>query len=59
MSIRALIVPCMLLTLAAPFANAKTKHSKIPRSAKYTHVTGAKHFKMKKAKKQKLNRHGR
>jgi hypothetical protein len=57
MSIRSLIVPCMLLTLLTPFADAKTKHSKISRSAKYSHVTGAKHFKMKKPKKQKIKRH--
>jgi hypothetical protein len=59
MSIRALIVPCMLLALLTPVADASTKHSKIKRSAKYTHVTGARHFKMKKPKKQKITQHGR
>jgi hypothetical protein len=57
MSFRALLIPCMLLTLLAPFADAKPRHSKIPKSAKYKNVTGAKHFKYKSPKKQKLKNH--
>jgi hypothetical protein len=48
-SIRALIVPCLLLTLLVPGADAKTRHSKIPKNAKYKNITGA--------KKQKLTKH--
>jgi hypothetical protein len=55
MTLRSLIVPCILATLLAPVADAKTHPSHIPRSAKYKHVTGAKHFKYKSPKKQKLN----
>jgi hypothetical protein len=47
----------MLLALLAPFADAKPPRSKIPNSAKYNHITGAKHFKYKSPKKQKLPKH--
>jgi hypothetical protein len=53
MSFRALLVPCMLVTLLAPFADAKPRHSKISKNAHYKHVTGAKHFKYKSPKTQK------
>ena len=57
MSFRALLVPCVLLTLLAPFADAKPRHSKIPKNAHYKRVTGAKHFKYKSPKTQKLKKH--
>jgi hypothetical protein len=57
MSIRTLIVSCMLLALLSPFADAKTRRNKIPKNAKYSHITGAKHFKYKPGKKQKLKSH--
>lgn len=56
MSIRTLIVACLLLTLLTPFAEAKNRN-RIPKKAKYSHITGAKHFKYKPAKKQKLKTH--
>jgi hypothetical protein len=40
-----------------PGADAKTRHSKIPKNAKYKNITGAKHFKYKSPKKQKLTKH--
>lgn len=57
MSFRAVLIGCMSLTLLSPLADAKPRHTKIPKSANYKHVTGAKHFKYKSPKKQKLNRH--
>jgi hypothetical protein len=54
MSIRTLVASCALLTLLTPFADAKPKRSHIPKSAKYKNTTGAKHFKYKAPKKQKL-----
>lgn len=57
MSFRALIVPCLLVTLLVPGAEAKARHTSIPKNAKYKHITGAKHFKYKSPKKQKLTRH--
>ncbi len=57
MSIRALIVPCLLLTLPVFGANTKARHTDIPKNAKYKNITGAKHFKYKSPKKQKLTRH--
>ena len=57
MSLNKLIVPCMLLTLLSPIAEAKHRSSRIPKNAKYSHVTGAKHFKYKPGKKQKLKKH--
>ncbi len=57
MSFRALLIAVMTLTLLTPLADAKPRHTKIPKSAKYKNVTGAKHFKYKSPKKQKLNRH--
>ena len=57
MLLRSLIVPCVALTLLAPIAGAKARRNKIPKSAKYTHVTGAKHFKYKPGPKQKLKKH--
>jgi hypothetical protein len=57
MSFRALIVPCMFLTLLTPFADAKARHSNIPKNAKYKNTTGAKHFKYKSPKTQKLKKH--
>jgi hypothetical protein len=57
MSFRALLISCMLLTLLAPFADAKPRQSKIPKSANYKRVTGAKHFKYKSPKKQNLKKH--
>jgi hypothetical protein len=57
MSLRALIAPCLLLTLLTPFADAKTRKSHIPKNAKYKHITGAKNFKYKSPKKQKLKKH--
>lgn len=57
MSFRALIVPCLLLTLLTPFAEAKARHSNIPKNARYKNITGAKHFKYKSPKKQKLKKH--
>ena len=57
MSLRALIVPCLLLTLLTPFADAKPRKSNIPKNAKYKNITGAKHFKYKSPKKQKLKKH--
>jgi hypothetical protein len=57
MSFRALMVPGMLLTLLMPSADAKTRHSNIPKNAKYKNITGAKHFKYKSPKKQKLKKH--
>jgi hypothetical protein len=53
MSFKKLIVPCLMLGLLSPLAEAKHKN-KIPKRAKYTHITGAKHFKYKAPKKQKL-----
>jgi hypothetical protein len=47
----------MLLTMLAPFADAKPRQSKIPKSANYKRVTGAKHFKYKSPKKQNLKKH--
>ncbi len=58
MSIRKLIIPCLMLALLSPLAEAKHRN-KIPRKAKYNHVTGAKHFKYKQSKKQKLQKHKR
>ncbi|MGD0301094.1 MAG: hypothetical protein ABSE86_28775 [Bryobacteraceae bacterium] len=57
MSFRALMVPCLLLTLLTPGADAKSRKSHIPKNAKYKNITGAKHFKYKSPKKQKLKRH--
>jgi hypothetical protein len=57
MSFRARIVPCLLLTLLTPFADATTRHSNIPKNAKYKNITGAKHFKYKSPKTQKLKKH--
>jgi hypothetical protein len=57
MSFRALIVPCLLLTLLTPGADAKSRKSHIPKNAKYKNITGAKHFKYKSPKTQKLKRH--
>ena len=57
MSIRILIVPGMLLTLLSPLADANNHANRIPASAQYSHITGAKHFKYKPAKKQKLKKH--
>jgi hypothetical protein len=56
MSIRTLLVPCLLLTLLSPFAEAKHRN-RIPKNAKQSHITGAKHFKYKAGKKQKLKKH--
>jgi|CZKS01.1.fsa_nt_gi hypothetical protein len=56
-SIRALIVPCLLLTLLVPGADAKARHTNIPKNAKYKNITGAKNFKYKSPKKQKLKKH--
>ena len=56
MSLKKLIVPCMLLTLLSPLAEAKHRN-RIPKSAKASHITGAKHFKYKPGKKQKLKKH--
>jgi len=53
MYLRALVVPCMLLTMLAPFAAAKPRHTKIPKNAQYKRVTGAKNFKYKSPKVQK------
>ena len=58
MSIRKLVIPCLMLALLSPMAEAKHRN-KIPKNAKYTHVTGAKHFKYKQPKKQKINKHKR
>jgi len=59
MSLRILVIACALLMLV-PMAEARNRRSnKIPKSARYTHVTGAKHFKYKSPKKQKLHKHGR
>lgn len=49
MSIRKLIIPCLMLALLSPMAEAKHRN-KIPKNAKYKHVTGAKHFKYKQKK---------
>jgi len=57
MSIRSLLLWYMVLALLVPFADAKPRRSHIPKSAKYNHVTGAKHFKYKAPKKQKLRKH--
>jgi len=50
------MVPCLLLTLLTPGADAKSRKSHIPKNAKYKNITGAKHFKYKSPKKQKLKR---
>ncbi len=57
MSIRALIVPLLTATLLASGADAKPRRTNIPKNAKYKNITGAKHFKYKSPKKQKLTRH--
>jgi len=57
MSIRSLLLACMVLALLVPFADAKSRRSHIPKSAKYNHITGPKHFKYKAPKKQKLRKH--
>jgi hypothetical protein len=43
--------------LLVPGADAKTRHSKIPKNAKYKNITGAKNFKYKSPKTQKLKKH--
>jgi len=58
MYLRILAIACALLMLV-PMAEARSRSNKIPKRAKYTHVTGAKHFKYKSPKKQKRGRHGR
>jgi hypothetical protein len=57
MTFRVLIAPCILVSLLAPVADAKTHRSHISRNAKYKHVTGAKHFKYKSPKTQKIKKH--
>ena len=57
MSIRALIVPFLTATLLVSGADGKPRHTNIPKNAKYKNVTGAKHFKYKSPKKQRLVRH--
>ena len=57
MFIRTFFVSCLMLAVMSPLAEAKSHRSHIPKSAKYKHNTGAKHFKYKSPKKQKLPKH--